>query len=129
MFLIINKNDVPIFEANVGTVKKDNTHHHHQFIIHAALDLVDEESVRTPHMYLKAIDKFNDLWVSAYVLASNIRLMLVHDTRDDEKIRSFFLEVHELLLKAMLNPMFDINQSLSGGFRLKFNNIVKKILV
>jgi len=59
-------------------------------------------------MYLKIVDKFNELNISAYVTASNIRLVLVHDARNDDGIRNFFGDVHELLVKAMMNPFFEI---------------------
>ncbi|KAJ6713145.1 TRAFFICKING PROTEIN PARTICLE COMPLEX SUBUNIT 2 [Salix purpurea] len=41
----------------------------HQFILHAALDIVQDHAWTTSAMYLKAIDRFNDLVVSVYVTA------------------------------------------------------------
>ncbi|PWA94779.1 trafficking protein particle complex subunit 2 [Artemisia annua] len=118
-FMIISKNDIPIYEAEVGTApKKEEAAHQHQFILHAALDIVQDLAWTTSAMFLKAIDRFNDLVVSVYVTAAvHTRLMLLHDSRNDDGIKSFFQEVHELYIKAsftlltvfviiLLNPLY-----------------------
>ena len=128
MFLIIGKNDVPLYEASLGTVKKDNGHLN-QFIIHAALDIVDEEAPLSSNMYLRTVDKFNDLYVSAYVTAANVRLMLVHDTRNEDGIRNFFIDVHENLVKAMTNPLFDVFRNFPLAFDLRVKAAAKKFLI
>ncbi|CAI9753643.1 unnamed protein product [Fraxinus pennsylvanica] len=69
-FMIVSKNDIPIYEAEVGNVpKKEDAAHQHQFILHAALDIVQDLAWTTSAMFLKAIDRFNDLVVSVYVTA------------------------------------------------------------
>ncbi|KAL0463922.1 UNVERIFIED_CONTAM: putative trafficking protein particle complex subunit [Sesamum latifolium] len=69
-FMIVSKNDIPIYEAEVGSVpKKEDAAHQHQFILHAALDIVQDMAWTTSAMFLKAIDRFNDLVVSVYVTA------------------------------------------------------------
>lgn len=50
--------------------------------------------------YLRLVDKFNEQNVSAFLSAGGAKLMLLHDGRPDEAIRSFFTEVHELYVKA-----------------------------
>jgi len=52
--------------------------------------------------FLKLVDKFNDLLVSVYVTAGHTRLMLLHDSRNEDGIKSFFQEVHELYIKVNL---------------------------
>lgn len=128
MFLIIGKNDVPLYEASLGTVKKD-IGHLNQFIIHAALDIVDEDAPLSQSMYLTTVDKFNDLYVSAYVTAANIRLMLVHDTKNKDGINNFFIEVHENLVRAVSNPLFDIFRSFPQAFDVKVKAAAKKFLL
>jgi hypothetical protein len=59
-------------------------------------------------MYLKNIDRYNDLSISAFVTAANFKLILLHDFKNDDAIGNFFREVYELLLKSMLNPFFDL---------------------
>lgn len=128
MFLIIGKNDVPLYEANLFTVKKEPGHLT-QFLIHSALDVVDEEAASSPQMYLRAVDRFNDLYVSAYVTAGNLRLMMAHEARNEEGIRNFFIEVHELLVKAVLNPFFDLNKGFSQQFDARVRSIAKRYLL
>ncbi|XP_020243924.1 trafficking protein particle complex subunit 2-like isoform X1 [Asparagus officinalis] len=83
---------------------KEEAAHQHQFILHAALDIVQDLAWTTSAMFLKAIDKFNDLVVSVYVTAGHTRLMLLHDSRNEDGIKSFFQEVHELYIKSGAQP-------------------------
>ncbi|KAL6125625.1 hypothetical protein ACLB2K_073681 [Fragaria x ananassa] len=72
-FIIVSRNDIPIYEAEVGsTAKREDAAQLHQFILHAALDIVQDLAWTTSAMYLKAVDRFNDLVVSAYVTAGHI---------------------------------------------------------
>ncbi|KAI3766730.1 hypothetical protein L2E82_16800 [Cichorium intybus] len=93
---------------------KEEAAHQHQFILHAALDVVQDLAWTTSAMYSKSIDRFNDLVVSVYVTAGHIlfcffvhtRLMLLHDSRNEDGIKTFFQEVHELYIKILLNPLY-----------------------
>ncbi|KAJ8480439.1 hypothetical protein OPV22_024166 [Ensete ventricosum] len=61
-FIIVSRNDIPIYEAEVGSaMKKEEAAQQHQFILHAALDIVEDLAWTTSAMFLKAVDKFNDL--------------------------------------------------------------------
>lgn len=106
-FVIVSKNDIPIYEAEVGSApKKEDLSYHHQFILHAALDVVQDLAWTTNAMFLKSVDRFNDLVVSVYVTAGHTRFMLLHDSRSEDGIKSFFQEVHELYIKIFLNPLY-----------------------
>ncbi|XLT76045.1 hypothetical protein HN873_032319 [Arachis hypogaea] len=64
-FIIVSRNDIPIYEAEVGVAaKREDAAQLHQFILHAALDIVQDLSWTTSAMYLKSVDRFNDLVVS-----------------------------------------------------------------
>ncbi|XP_035820667.1 uncharacterized protein [Zea mays] len=83
-FVIVSKNDIPIYEAEVGSApKKEDLSYHHQFILHAALDVVQDLA-----------------WTT------NAIFMLLHDSRSEDGIKSFFQEVHELYIKIFLNPLY-----------------------
>jgi hypothetical protein len=122
----------------------------HQFVLHAALDAVDEAMWATKELFLKVrprkrqrgqrvgvgfrggwslsapppaglpqppraahdpvahatvarpqtVDRFNNLFVSAFVTPGGARLLLLHDGRGDDGVRAFFGEVYELYLRV-----------------------------
>ncbi|KAM1120480.1 hypothetical protein ACFX13_045330 [Malus domestica] len=134
-FIIVSRNDIPIYEAEVGSAaKREDAAQLHQFILHAALDIVQDLAWTTSAMYLKAIDRFNDLVVSVYVTAGHIlyvhtRLMLLHDSRNDDGIKSFFQEVHELYIKTLLNPLYLPGSRIaSSHFDTKVRALARKYL-
>ncbi|WVZ96828.1 hypothetical protein U9M48_042414 [Paspalum notatum var. saurae] len=51
---------------------KEDLAYQHQFILHAALDVVQDLAWTTNAMFLKSVDRFNDLVVSVYVTAGHI---------------------------------------------------------
>ncbi|KAL9386517.1 hypothetical protein Peur_019641 [Populus x canadensis] len=115
-FIIVSRNDIPIYEAEVGSAtKREDAAQMHQFILHAALDIVQDLAWTTSAMYLKAIDRFNDMVVSVYVTAGHTRFMLLHDSRNDDGIKSFFQEVHELYIKVVFTH--NVNISCVGRWR------------
>ena len=80
VLMIIGK-DEPLYEADFGKggsvpdgKEEQEGSHLHQFVIHAALDLVEDRMWGTNSMYLKKVDEFNDLHVSAFVTAGSIKL-------------------------------------------------------
>jgi len=116
-FVIVSRDDSPIYESEVGTApKKDEAAHLHQFILHASLDIVQDVVWNTNNMFLKLVDKFNDLLVSVYVTAGHTRLMLLHDSRNEDGIKNFFQEVHELYIKMLLNPLYVPGSRITSPF-------------
>ncbi|WZZ13880.1 hypothetical protein YC2023_106969 [Brassica napus] len=76
-FMIVARNDIPIYEAEVGSAaKREDAAQLHQFILHAALDVVQDLAWTTSAMFLKSVDRFNDLVVSVYVTAGHILFLL-----------------------------------------------------
>ncbi|TYH55576.1 hypothetical protein ES332_D09G243900v1 [Gossypium tomentosum] len=72
-FIIASRNDIPIYEAEVGSAaKREDAAQLPQFILQAALDIVQDLAWTTSAMILKTIDKFNDLVVSVYVTDDHI---------------------------------------------------------
>lgn len=75
-----------------------------QMIANASLDVIEEVVWKENPMYLRAVDKFNEWTVSAFVTPGNVKLVLLHEAKNDDGIRGFFMEVWELYVKAQLNP-------------------------
>jgi len=94
---------------NDPTKRQQAQQYLHQFVLHAALDALDDaawNSASRGDCHLRQIDRFNALSVSAYVTPGGARMLLLHDGRAaEEGIRSFFLEVHDAYVRAAVNPM------------------------
>ena len=72
----------------------------HQFVLHAALDAVNEQLWATTSMHLGNVDKFNNLMVAAYVTAAHVKFLLLHDGKNDEAIRLFFKDVYDIYVRV-----------------------------
>ena len=117
MFMMVAGGDVdtPIFEAEfINTQRREDNSHLNQFIIHAALDMVDDAVWGTQTMLFKNVDKFNDYLISAFVTAGHVKLMLLHDVRNEDGIRNFFHDVHELYVKVLMNPFYTPNTPITS---------------
>lgn len=52
--------------------------------------------------------------MSAWVTASGARFMLLHSQRNEDSVRSFFIDVYELYTRALLNPFLNDGEVISA---------------
>ncbi|EHA50975.1 hypothetical protein MCOR27_002406 [Pyricularia oryzae] len=125
--------------------------HMNQFILHSSLDIVEEAQWNTGQMYLKCVDKFLNSYVSCFVTGGNVKFLLLHQpvvvgpqttaaTRNsiaanptsvatEEAIKSFFMEVYENWVKAIMSPFYKVNMEVrSPIFRARVAAAGKKYL-
>ena len=56
----------------------------------------------------------------------DIKLMLLHETRNDDGIRAFFNDVWECYVKTLLNPFYAVDKAVSSPvFEAKIRAIAK----
>jgi len=100
-----------------------------QMIANASLDMIEDVMRKENVMYLKAVDKFNEWTVSAFVTPGNMKFVLLHEGKNDEGIRQFFMEVWELYVKTILNPFHTAHTMIKGGtFDARVRASAKKYL-
>lgn len=97
----------PIYEHVVGepTLSEEGPNGY-PFVMHAALDMVDANLWKSGQMNLKRVDAFQGKNIYAYATASNVVLLLMHDSGNEEDVSYFFKEVHELYIKLIMNPFY-----------------------
>ncbi len=49
---------------------------------------------------VQTVDRFNQLFVTAFVTPGNARFLMLHEGKSDDNIRTFFNEVYELYLRV-----------------------------
>jgi hypothetical protein len=86
---------------------------------------------------MKTVDNFNNKLISAFVtpgscplyrpvLIVDIKLMLLHESRNDDGIRAFFSDVWECYIKTLLNPFYAVDKSIKSPiFESKVRAIAK----
>ena len=62
---------------------------------------------QTQAMYLKTVDRFNDLLqVNCLVTPANARLLILHENIAEDKIKTFLNDVYDLFARLTMNPFF-----------------------
>ncbi|GAA5887072.1 hypothetical protein JCM16303_007124 [Sporobolomyces ruberrimus] len=117
--------------SNVGYGHKTgpNGKHVMQLVAHASLDVVEDVQWTNGAMYLKSIDKFHEWTVSVWLTPGGVKIILLHELKNDEGIRLFFQETWELYVKTLLNPFHELNAPIrSSIFDQKVKASAKKHL-
>lgn len=106
-FVVVGSEDVPLYQAELAPRREElppkDVYRHH-FVLHAALDSVDDAMWSTKELHLKTVDRFSNQYVSAFVTPSNVRLLLLHDGRGDDSVKGFFAEVYDVYVRLGMNP-------------------------
>jgi len=106
-FYIVNRFDSLIYEQEMlkvkTDVKKDETPYFYQFIAHASLDFLDDKlTSKSSGLFFPNIDRFNEWNISAFVTPSYLRLIVLHDARNDDGIKGFCQETYESYIKVSI---------------------------
>ncbi len=67
----------------------------------------------TNNMYLKTVDRFNELQITCLLTPSNARFLILHEQKSEDGIKNFFNEVYELFVKVVMNPFYESNQKIA----------------
>ena len=108
-FMIVHgASSEPLYELELPGRREDAARQA-QLVLHASLDLVDL-AVQGPSpsaaTYLKVVERVGERMVSAHVTHGGVRLLVLHEARNEEGIRLFCAEVAELYAKVLLNPFY-----------------------
>ena len=124
---LIDDNNV----LNITTLM--TTQNNYDFILNASLDMVEAQQwvptasahLGQANMYMKNVDRCNDMNVSCMLTPGNSKFLLLHENhKSEEQIKAFFNEVYELYVKIVMNPFFDSTQKINIP---EFDDKVKKI--
>jgi len=80
-----------------------------QLVAHSSLDVVEDVQWTNGGMYHKAIDKFYEWTVSAWLTPGGVKIIILHEIKNDDGIRLFLQETWEAYVKTLLNPFHEAN--------------------
>lgn len=127
VFMIVGKTE-PLFEADIGA-GNDELSYLHQFILHSSLDMLQSTMWTNSSTFLRVIDRFNALQISAYVTPGGMTLLLLHNGKPEDAVRAFFTEAHDTYAKHMLNPFSTYDAPIiSPHFDLNIRQLARKHL-
>lgn len=137
-FAIVGQDDNPLYETSLNLTNNNNIQSTttqqqrskddlSQFIIHASLDIIQHKYYNTTMLYLKQVDKFNDIIVSAFVTNTYTKFILLHDnvliSNNDNNIKLFFNNIYEIYVKYIMSPFYTHNTHINNT---TFYNHVKR---
>ena len=68
-------------------------------------------------------------YVSGFVTASKQRFVMLHDQKNEDGIKNFFLEMYETYIKWVMNPFYEVNTPIkSQNFEKKSQYYGRKFL-
>lgn len=83
----------------------------------------------TARSFLRVVDRFNQMSISAYVTQGGKLFLLLHSGKSEDAVRAFFLEAHDLFVKQILNPFADPDAPISSPhFIAQIRASAKRIL-
>lgn len=101
MFMIVSPEDSQVYEVRLSSDKEIT--YFHELISYSSIDLVEAMEWTTNAMYLKNVDKFNELLIHCFVTPGRMRFLLIHSWKNkDDAIRNFFCEVWEFYTKVRI---------------------------
>ncbi|EQC28397.1 hypothetical protein SDRG_13726 [Saprolegnia diclina VS20] len=126
LFMVVGSTE-PLYSLDVKP-RKEETAHVDEFVLHSALDVVHEAMWANNSMWLKVVDKFNDQFVSGFVTATNVKFVLLHESRNEDAIKAFFLDVYDLYVKLLLNPFYTHDTPItSNDFDTRVRALAKRL--
>ncbi|KAF0739937.1 hypothetical protein Ae201684P_016523 [Aphanomyces euteiches] len=124
--MIVGSTD-PLYSLDVKP-RKEDTAHVDEFVLNSSLDVVQEAMWTNNNMWMKVVDKFNEQFVSGFVTATNIKFLLLHESRNEDAIKLFFQEVYDLYVKLLLNPFYTHDTPInSPDFDLRVRALAKRL--
>lgn len=149
VLVIVGKDDKPLLIQDLSTPGwRPDPPHLASFVAHQALDIIEDIVWSNSSIYLKEVDVFDCLAVSAYVTCSHVKFLLITGAPgwtmpganpsqagampsppSCETIRAFLKDIHELYCKQLLNPLYMPNETIvSKEFYSRVEKIAKKHL-
>jgi hypothetical protein len=79
--------------------------------------------------FLRIVDKFNFLLVSAFVTHGGKFFLLLHNGKSEDAVRQFFTDVQDIYVKHMVNPFSQPNSPIvSPYFDTQVRILAKRLL-